>query len=244
MLEELAEVARGCRIDLAADVEQHLGPFAPLHLRALLEVPRERFVRLREIGRSADDTPLPLDDEGYATISAPHAYLLSFRLLELGPGDRLLELGAGSGYGAALASSIVGDEGQVVSVEIDARLFDWARSRLQDRANVRVLHGDAAHLAEMPFFRPNKVSATFAVDRIPTAWTAMLPDGGRLAVPVGPSDRDLAARVGEAGEGAAHCDGPRRGEVRPEPLSRTVILTRGLRSRRVRRAIPVAPPHP
>lgn len=190
VLEELAEVARGCRVDLAADVENHLGPFSPLHLRALREVPRERFVRDAEIGRSADDTPLPLDDEGHATISAPHAYLLSFRLLELGPGDRLLELGAGSGYGAALASSIVGGEGQVVTVEIDAGLCAWASARLSEHGNVRVIHGDAVHLDPMAFFRPNKITVTFAVDRVPHGWTAMLPEGGRLAVPVGPTDRD------------------------------------------------------
>ncbi|MEO6420444.1 MAG: hypothetical protein ABIP39_13590, partial [Polyangiaceae bacterium] len=88
---------RSRRAELVAKVEGYLGPFDPLHLHALLEVPRERFVRPRDIGESQEDVPLPLDDTGQATISAPHAYLLSFRLLGLKPGDSLIELGSGSG---------------------------------------------------------------------------------------------------------------------------------------------------
>src|SRR5689334_409660 len=84
--------ARACREQLAAAIDEQLGPFDVLHLRALTEVPRERFVREVDIDRCCDDIPLPLDDLGLATISAPHAYLLSFRLLDLAPGDSLVEL--------------------------------------------------------------------------------------------------------------------------------------------------------
>jgi protein-L-isoaspartate(D-aspartate) O-methyltransferase len=186
---ELAEVARGCRADLTAHVEAQLGPFEPLQLRALLEVPRERFVRDEDLARSAEDTPLPLDDAGLATISAPHAYLLSYRLLELGPGDSLLELGSGSGYGAALAAHIVGGEGWVITVEIDPYLAAWATSRLVGLANVRVRPGDAMQAgAAVPSAR--KISVTFAVESLPEAWLAMIPEGGRLVAPVGPRDAD------------------------------------------------------
>ena len=82
-------------------------------------MPRERFVRPGDVDRSTEDMPLPLDDEGLATVSAPHAYLLSFRLLGLAPGDALVELGSGTGYGAALASFIVGPHGRVLTIEID-----------------------------------------------------------------------------------------------------------------------------
>ena len=116
---ELREVARGCRLALVDAVAKQLGPFDPRHLDALLEVPRERFVQPVDIERSADDIPLPLDASGLATISAPHAYLLSYRLLGLAPGDCLVELGTGSGYGAALAAFIVGPEGRVLTFEID-----------------------------------------------------------------------------------------------------------------------------
>ena len=186
---QLREVARGCRLDLVASIEQQLGPFLPLHLRALLDVPRERFVRADDVRRSADDTPLPLDDEGLATISAPHAYLLSFRLLDLAPGDTLLELGTGSGYGAALAAFIVGDAGAVVTVEIDEALAAWAERSLADDRNVTVLRGDAEECGESAR-GARKVVATFAVSALPDAWLRALPEGGVLVAPVGPRERD------------------------------------------------------
>jgi protein-L-isoaspartate(D-aspartate) O-methyltransferase len=188
---ELAEVSRACRAVMVRDIEHQHGPFAPSHLRALVDVSRERFVRFADLARSSDDTPLPLDDDGQATISAPHAYVLSFRLLELGPGDSLLELGSGSGYGAALASTIVGGDGSVVTVEIDARLYDWASARLRDQPSVQVLHGDAVTAAaNIVPGAAKKIVVTFAVERIPDTWLAMIPEGGRLVAPVGPRGGD------------------------------------------------------
>ncbi len=195
--EELREVARGCRLELVAAVEKNLGSFDPLQLRALLEVPRERFVRDEDIERSADDTPLPLDDEGLATISAPHAYLLSFRLLELRAGDTLVELGSGSGYGAALASFIVGGKtgtsGSVRSFEIDGRLARWAERNTADLRNVAIVQGDA--MDSVPLWDDRreggrKVVVTFAVDAMPDAWVEALPPGGALVAPVGKAGGD------------------------------------------------------
>jgi protein-L-isoaspartate(D-aspartate) O-methyltransferase len=187
--QELREVARRRRLALVESVVRHTGAVDKEHLRALLEVPRERFVRAEDVERSAEDTPLPLDDGGLATISAPHAYLLSYRLLELSSGDSLAELGAGSGYGAALAAFIVGGEGRVVTFEIDAALASWARRNLADEPRVTVVHGDA--MTSAPDWRSaTKVVATFAVDAIPEPWLAGLPEGGMLVAPVGPRDRD------------------------------------------------------
>jgi protein-L-isoaspartate(D-aspartate) O-methyltransferase len=187
--EELREVARGCRLELVDSIQKHLGTFDALQLRALLEVPRERFVRPDDLERSADDNPLPLDDEGLSTISAPHAYLLSFRLLELRPGDTLVELGSGSGYGAALASFIVGPKGWVRSFEIDDRLARWAERNVADLANVAMLHGDA--MTSAPRWEgARKVVVTFAVDQVHGQWVETLPEGGALVAPVGPAGGD------------------------------------------------------
>lgn len=189
LAQEMREVARGCRLPLIEAVQKQLGPFEAAHLRALLEVPRERFVRAEDVERSAEDTPLPLDDEGHATISAPHAYLLSFRLLELGAGDSLVELGSGSGYGAALAAFIVGPRGRVVSFEIDPALARWAERTLADQPNVSVVQGDA--VASAPRWGDaKKVVVTFAVESLPSEWLSALPEGGRLVAPVGGRDRD------------------------------------------------------
>ncbi len=189
LAQELREVARGCRLPLMDSVERHLGPFDPRLLTALLEVARERFVRSEDIERSAEDVPLPLDDEGLATISAPHAYVLSYRLLGLSRGDALVELGAGSGYGAALAAFVVEEGGSVVSFEIDGNLTTWATRLLADVPNALVVQADAASSAPR-WGGAKKVVATFAVDDLPGAWVDALPEGGRLVAPVGPSDRD------------------------------------------------------
>jgi protein-L-isoaspartate(D-aspartate) O-methyltransferase len=197
--QELGEVARGCRLPLRDSIQRQLGPFDPVYLDALVEMPRERFVRPADLERSAEDAPLPLDDTGLATISAPHAYLLSFRLLELTGGDRLVELGSGSGYGAALASFIVGLAGSVRSFEIDEALFARARSNVADRPNVEVLLRDA--MVSMEGWQgAAKVVATFALDALPQSWVDALPEGGRLVAPVGAREGDqrlvLARREG------------------------------------------------
>jgi len=200
--QELGEVARGCRLLLVDSVDRNLGPFDPRHLEALLEVPRERFVRPDDVERSAEDMPLALDAAGLASISAPHAYLLSYRLLGLEPGDALVELGSGSGYGAALAAFIVGADGRVVTFEIDKDLAALADRCLGDaprvapylplgrsRPNVRVVERDA--MMSMPEWDgAKKVSVTFAVESLPPIWLEALPDGGRLVAPVGPKGAD------------------------------------------------------
>lgn len=179
---ELREVARGCRLALAGAIRSEHGDLDPAHARALLEVPRERFVRLEDIEQSSDDTPLPLDDAGHATISAPHAYALMFRLLALAPGDSLVELGTGSGYGAALAAFITGRE--VRTFEIDPGLCERARAALTGSGPVTVICEDA-FASVRDWGSARKVCVTFAVDKVPQTWVDALPEGGRLVAPVG-----------------------------------------------------------
>ena len=187
----IAQACREARARLVAPMEKRLGRFDPLHLRALVEVPRERFVRISDVEGSVLDQPLPLDDIGAATISAPHAYLLSFRLLDLQPGDTLVELGSGSGYGAALASFIVGEYGRVVTIEIDETLALIARDELSGLPNVACYWGDALHSTMVwPTDSPRKVVCTFAVERIPNAWTDALRPPDLCVAPVGAQESD------------------------------------------------------
>jgi protein-L-isoaspartate(D-aspartate) O-methyltransferase len=189
-IQELREVARGCRLSLVESLARRMGPFDERYLRAILEVPRERFVREEDVEHSACDTPLSLDSSGLATISAPHAYLLSFRLLALAPGDALVELGSGSGYGAALAAYIVGPTGSVVTFEIDPTLVAWARRALADQPNVTVAEGDAVANSER-WRGAARVVVTFAIDTWPGAWLDALPEGGRMVGPLGRDDQRL-----------------------------------------------------
>jgi protein-L-isoaspartate(D-aspartate) O-methyltransferase len=189
-VQELREVARGCRLSLVESLATRLGPFDDAHLGAILEVPRERFVRQEDVEHSAADMPLALDSTGLATISAPHAYLLSFRLLGLTTGDRLVELGSGSGYGAALAAFIVGPGGSVVTFEIDSDLAARARQTLLCEPNVRVIEGDAVANSEQ-WRGAARVVVTFALDSWPSSWLDALPDGGRMVAPLGNDDQRL-----------------------------------------------------
>ena len=104
--------------------------------QAMLTVRREDFVPRLYRDHAYREVPLPLPGR-HATISCPHSYPLFYEPLGLHPGDRFLEVGVGSGYGTALAREIVGDEGLVVSVEIDPETFDFARANLE-RAGYRL----------------------------------------------------------------------------------------------------------
>jgi protein-L-isoaspartate(D-aspartate) O-methyltransferase len=124
--------------------------------------------------------------------------LLSFRVLGLRPGDRLAELGTGSGYGAALASQIVGGMGSVFSVEIDEVLARRARNLLAGYPNVRAACGDAAEvLASWQGF--DRITVTFAVDDVPQAWLDAIPEGGRMVAPVGREGAQRLLRVDRVG---------------------------------------------
>lgn len=197
---DLAVVAQRARESLAWNVAQHFGPFERRYLDALFYVPRERFVLPEDIGLSAEDVPVPLDAEGHATVSAPHAYLLTFRLLGLTEGDHLLELGTGTGYGSALARYIVGPHGHVTTIEIDPKLHERAvrvlgADRHGEAEGVTLLLGDGRTLASevlsglLPGHRPpDKVAVTYALTAPASEVERLLPEGGCLVAPVGPSE--------------------------------------------------------
>jgi protein-L-isoaspartate(D-aspartate) O-methyltransferase len=207
---QLAEAGRWARHGLIGAALRRLGGLVPVeavarYAEALLVVPRERFVLPEEIAASADDAPSPLDPEGLATVSAPHAYLLSYGLLGLAEGDHLLELGSGTGYGAALASHIVGPPGRVTSIEIDPELHARAARLLAEPdshgpAPVELLLGDARTLAPervglAEASQPLRVTITYALTAPPEALLARLPEGARLVAPV---------NVGDTCEGGQH----------------------------------------
>jgi protein-L-isoaspartate(D-aspartate) O-methyltransferase len=161
-----------------------------------------------------EDVPLPLDDSGLATISAPHAYLLSYRVLGLQPGDHLVELGSGSGYGAALASYIVGPQGSVLSFEIDPDLAVRATTLLAKVPNVRVVHLDAMR-STPAWGNARKITCTFAISRVPDVWIGALPIGAALVAPVGDPEQQRLVRI--VREAADHVVATDHGGVRYVP---------------------------
>jgi protein-L-isoaspartate(D-aspartate) O-methyltransferase len=151
-------------------------------LDAMRTVPRHEFVLPEYVGFAYADRPLPI---GYGqTISQPYIVAVMTELLRLKRGDRVLEIGTGSGYQAALLARLT-DE--VYSIEIVEELYKSATERLERLGfdNVRTKHGDGYYGWEehAPY---DAVIVTAAPDHIPQPLVGQLADGGRLVIPVGP----------------------------------------------------------
>lgn len=151
-------------------------------LAALREVPRERFVPAELADRAYADAPLPVA-EGQ-TISQPYIVALMIEALALRPGDRVLDIGTGSGYAAAVMSRIAAE---VYGIERHAALVDYARERFEALAyrNVHLRQGDGTlgWPEQAPF---DAIMVAAAGPRVPAALRAQLAEGGRLVMPIGP----------------------------------------------------------
>jgi protein-L-isoaspartate(D-aspartate) O-methyltransferase len=151
-------------------------------LDAMERVPRHEFVPDQYRSQAYADHPLPI---GYGqTISQPYIVALMTELLALRPGYRVLEIGTGSGYQAAILGEIVGE---VYTVEIVAALAAEAGERLARLgcSNVRVRCGDGYFGWEehAPY---DAIIVTAAADEVPPPLLEQLKDGGKLVVPIGP----------------------------------------------------------
>jgi protein-L-isoaspartate(D-aspartate) O-methyltransferase len=153
----------------------------PATLDAMRAVPRHLFVPDSQKPYAYHDRPLPI---GYGqTISQP--YIVGYMTQVIGPekGHRVLEIGTGSGYQAAVLAQIVD---RVYSVEIIAPLADLAQKRLEDLSydNVRIRHGDGYYGWEA--FAPfDAIVVTAAAEYVPPPLVAQLKPGGKMVIPVG-----------------------------------------------------------
>ncbi len=155
-------------------------------------MPREDFIPEPYRDYAYLEVPLPLPGLA-ATISCPHSYPLFYEPLGLDQGHKFLEVGLGSGYGAAVAREVVGEEGRVVSIEIDPVTFEYAKANLE-RAGYRdvvLVLGDGG--LGYPELQPyDRIAITAACTEIPPLRLEQLAVGGRLIAPVtGTSGQDL-----------------------------------------------------
>ncbi len=151
---------------------------------AMLKVAREDFLPLEYRDYAYDEVPLPLPGE-MATISCPHSYPLFYEPLGLAEGHTFLEVGLGSGYGAALAREIVGPTGLVASIEIDPATFAFARNNLERAGyhDIVLVRGDGGlgYPERAPY---DRICLTAACGKIPPPLIEQLKIGGRLIAPV------------------------------------------------------------
>jgi len=157
----------------------------PAILTAMREVPREAFVSERHRQFAYDDGPLPIL-EGQ-TISQPYVVALMIQMLYLKPEDRVLEIGTGSGYAAAILSRIASEVHTVERVE---SLVHYAQQNLAavGYENVHVHHGDGT--LGWPEYAPyDAIIVAAGGPQIPQALKDQLAVGGRLVMPVGSEQR-------------------------------------------------------
>lgn len=167
-----------------AMVEKHLerrGIREPAILAAFREVPREEFVAEEFRRQAYGDHPLPI--ESGQTISQPYIVGLMIQAAGIGPGDKVLEVGAGSGYAAAVISRIARE---VVGIERHHPLVGVAGERMRrlGYGNVRIVEGDGTRgcVAEAPF---DAIIAAASGSHVPQSLIDQLADGGRLVMPLG-----------------------------------------------------------
>lgn len=153
----------------------------PATLEAMRAVPRHEFLPLRLRGEAYGDYPLPI---GYGqTISQPYIVAFMTEAIRPRPGEKILEVGAGSGYQAAVLAQMGAD---VYTVEIVEPLAEMAAQTLERLGykNAHVRHGDGYRgwPEHAPF---DAIIVTCAPDKIPPDLVTQLKDGGRMIIPVG-----------------------------------------------------------
>ena len=168
----------------------------PRVLSALLKVERHRFVPEEHLNSAYADQPLPIG-EGQ-TISQPYIVALMTELLELKGDEKVLEIGTGSGYQAAILAEL---SKEVYSIEIIETLASMSKNRLLELGyqNIRVKAGDG--YLGWPEFAPfDAIIVTAAPDHIPKPLIEQLKEGGRMVVPVGTHTQELKKIVKRSGK--------------------------------------------
>src|SRR3989344_9666146 len=122
-------------------------------IEAFRSVKRENFVRKEDKKHAYENIPLTVG--AYSTISQPLTVAAMTEALSVKKGQKILEIGAGSGYQAALLSVLVGKTGRVITTEISKEVYEFAKNNLKHCNNVEVIFGDGnkGHEAEAPYDR-------------------------------------------------------------------------------------------
>jgi protein-L-isoaspartate(D-aspartate) O-methyltransferase len=175
------------RVRMVQEQIERRGVHDPVVLDAMRRVPRHLFVPEALRDRAYDDMPLPIGSG--QTISQPFIVAYMTAAARLHPGDRVLEIGAGSGYQAAILAAT---GARVFSIEILPEIASATRAALQAAgiAGVEVRTGDGFYgwQEEAPF---DAILVTAAPETTPDPLAAQLAEGGRLIVPVGGGPQEL-----------------------------------------------------
>lgn len=188
---QVMSTAESRRAKMVADHLRRRDIHDPHVLAAFAAVPRERFVPDALVERAYDDAPLPIG-EGQ-TISQPYVVAITAQALGLRGHERVLEIGAGSGYAAAILGMLAHE---VVTIERIDSLAQRAAETLAALgiANVHVHHADGTlgWPAQAPY---DAIAVAAGAPSPPPALLAQLAIGGRLVIPTGPADAQRLVRI-------------------------------------------------
>ncbi len=152
--------------------------------KAMRKVPRHEFVPDRVEGRAYKDSPQPIG-EGQ-TISAPHMVAMMVENLDIKEGQKVLEIGGGMGYHAAVIAEMIGEEGRVYSMEYVSSLANAAKKRVKKAGydNVRIIQGDGSsgYDKAAPYHR---TSVACGAPSIPSPLIDQLVLKGKILIPIG-----------------------------------------------------------
>ncbi|MHC1630907.1 MAG: protein-L-isoaspartate O-methyltransferase [Methanotrichaceae archaeon] len=159
-------------------------------IAALAKTPREFFVPENIRQMAYKNHPLPIGQG--QTISAPHMVAIMCDVLDLHEGMKVLDIGTGSGYHAAVMANMVGPEGHIYSIERIPEMIDLARNNLKNTGvtNVTVMEGDGS--AGFPEHAPyDRINVACTAPKVPQPLKEQLKLGGKLVIPVGTCYQEL-----------------------------------------------------
>ncbi len=153
-------------------------------IQAFQSVPREEFIPDEYIEKAYSDYPLPILQG--QTISQPTTVMLMTQALNLKEGNKVLEIGSGSGYQAAIIAKIIGKKGKTITTEIIPELYHYAKNNLErlKTANIKIILSDGSlgYEKEAPY---DMIIITAACPSIPEPLISQLKEGGIILAPVG-----------------------------------------------------------
>lgn len=155
----------------------------PHIIESFLSADRKFFTGAGFMKVAYEDLPFPI--LGGQAISQPTVIAIMLEFLSVGKGDRVLEIGTGSGWQTAILGSMIGD-GEVVSVERVAEVYNFAKSNIESSGlstlPIKLVRGDASKLSDGLY---DKIISGASALAVPDSWKRLLKVGGRMVIPVG-----------------------------------------------------------